>query len=363
MLSRSSQHVSLSPDDFRDYSISYAGLRQVPNYPGMSIEWIGENALAIQRNGGIFPAKPGFYYITVCEYVPSSNEQKTTDYWKFRVDPIYIINDETVFQVTDTEYQLAEGSFLSGALRLYRMPGNILLREGVNYTADPTTGILNLIVPLEEEEFLSADYRVVGETLGTEFIAQRNRANLQAIPGLFLAFGQRISLNDRMMIEISEDREIQAYEFGGRWDTSIDIEVVAKDLDTQREILEHLLIYLRCQLRTRWSAEGIEITQVNAGGESEEIYDQNDYFYRGTISLQIETEWTVWVPTAGRILRFETQPEPDYILAGLSDTDISQLESGIRIGRRLVDFQDPFYDGKTGSISSEKSNPTFPMVV
>lgn len=360
--SGSSQHIPLSADDFRNYSISYAGLRPVPGYPGTSIEWVGENALAIQQNGGMFPSPPGFYYIRMCEFVQSSPEDKTPDYWTFRVDPIYTVNGETVFRVTDVEYQLERGAFYSGALRLYRMPGNILLQESVNYEADPKTGVIMLHSPLGDDEFLSADYRVQGETLGTQFIAQRNRSNTQAIPGLFLAFGQRIAENDTLMIEVTESREIQAYEFGGRWETSIDVEVVAKDLDTQREILETALIFLRSQLRSRWSSEGIEIMQVNAGGESEEIYDQNDYFYRGTITLSIETEWTVWVPTAGRILRFETASQSPDVLAGLSDEEISQIEDGIRIGRRFTDFQDPFFNAKRGSITPQISNPTFPMV-
>jgi hypothetical protein len=241
------------------------------------------------------------------------------------------------------------------------MPGNILLRPNVNYEANEETGAINLLLPLDNGEFLSADYRKQGETLNPDgFCAFRNRATLGAIPGLALCFGQRINTGDKHLIEVSDRREIQAMEFGGRWENSIDIDVVDKDIDSQREILEHALIFLRCQLRNRWSERGIEIMQVNAGGESEELYDQNDFFYRGSISLSIETEWTVWVPTAGRLLRLEESADPLDVIAGMTDEEISQVPGAVRIGD-LIDLQDPFYHAKSNSIYPLKVKPTFSM--
>ena len=183
------------------------------------------------------------------------------------------------------------------------------------------------------------------------FKAMRDYSNIQAIPGVMLAFGQRITKGDRMLVEVSPTRTICDMEFGGRWETSIDIEVVARDIDTQREILEHVLIFLSSQLRLRWSTEGIEILQINAGGESEELYDQNDYMFRGTISLSVETEWSVRVPTMATLRRLEVMEE---------DESEGVLSSLVRVG--YYDKQDPFFTGKPGSVNQVVPNPTYSVI-
>lgn len=345
--SGSSNRVPMASDDFMGYLHSYVSLKPVNGYPCVSIEWIQENAIAIQDNGGFFPTLPGLYFIQVCDFIQSHDESRVPSYFEFFVEQVLDIQDESLFRITDTGFQLGSSTFLEGSLRLYKMPGNVLLSD---YTADPNTGQVVLPEPLSQDDFLSADYRVQGERTGP-FKAMRDYSNIQAIPGVMLAFGQRITKGDRMLVEVSPTRTICDMEFGGRWETSIDIEVVARDIDTQREILEHVLIFLSSQLRLRWSTEGIEILQINAGGESEELYDQNDYMFRGTISLSVETEWSVRVPTMATLRRLEVMEE---------DESEGVLSSLVRVG--YYDKQDPFFTGKPGSVNQVVPNPTYSVI-
>jgi hypothetical protein len=338
--------VTLAADNFVGHVQSYVQLAHVENYPGTSIEWVRENAKAIQENEGYFPAMPGIYYIELCD----EHGKPSTE--KFFVDPLLDVTDETVLYVSGNTYQLARGKFLPGTLKLYEMPGSIELVEGVNYTADPETGAIELIIPLEtaKGEFLSADYRYPAETMGP-YKVQERMGLIDAIPGVVLAFGQRIVPGDRLAVVVTESRDLTAMEFGGKWDLNIDFDITARSPNTQREILDQTATYLWGVARSRLSAEGIEMVSLSLGGESEEIYDDNgdDYFYTASFSVSVQTDWCLHVPLGATIRRILPGFEDGYgALAGLSDEEIAKVDVGLQplesLGLRSP--FDPFFVGK-----------------
>jgi hypothetical protein len=287
-----------------------------------------------------------------------------------------------VFKVNDTEYQLQKGSFIADAqnpsqstLRLYRMPGNIQLYDGPNFTADPATGEITLFEALGENEFLSADYRTAGETTGPWKVGD-NRALTQPIPGAVLAFGRRITAGDRLAIVVQRHRDIAALEYGGRWDLTLDVDVIARDPLAQREILDQTALYLWATARPRLSSEGIEILSVSMGGETEEVYDENadDWFYNASFSMTLQTDWLIHVPLGICIRSVEigggepiapgqaplTAPFIEQI-ANLTDEQIAQIQTNMRaiadLGLSVT--QDPWYAGKQGNT---QARPTMPML-
>lgn len=350
--------AQLAADNFQGTVQSYVYLAHVEGKPNLSIEWVREDAVAIQNNDGFFPTAPGIYFIDFCDAngVPTDQE--------FFVDPLLDVIDETLLQVNDTQYQLQQGKFLAGTLRVYRMPGNIQLYEGINYTADPATGEVTLIDELDDGEFLSADYRCPGESTGP-WKVREEYALREPVPGAVLAFGRRITKGDRLAVVVQRNRTISALEYGGRWDLTLDVDVIARDPLSQREILDQTCLYLWATARPRLSSQGIEILSVNMGGETEEVYDENadDWFYNASFSLQLQTDWSIHVPL-GIVLRGVepgggapiapgTAPlVPPYIeqIAGLSDEEIAQIQTNIRalanLGLRAP--WDPFYTGKLG---------------
>lgn len=354
----SGNQVQLAADNFQGHVQSYVFLAHVEGRPNLSIEWVREDYVAIQNNGGLFPSAPGVYYLDFC----TDAGEPTAD--SFFIDQLLDVIDETVLRVNDTQYQLQSGRFVARTLKLYRMPGNLELYQGPNYTADPATGEITLVDELAEDEYLSADYRYPGQTTGPWQVFP-NRALRDPIPGVVLAFGTRITPGDRLAVVVSRTRDIAALEFGGRWDLTLDVDVIARDPLTQREILDQSAFYLWAIARPRLSSRGIEVSAVNMGGETEEVYDENadDFFYNASFSLQVQTDWSVHVPL-GIVLRNleigggepiaqgQAPLTPPFIeqFASLTDEQISRVLTNFRAysGLGLRAPWDPFFVGKLG---------------
>jgi hypothetical protein len=347
----SANQIKLSADNFQGTVVSYCHLVGVENNPGLSIEWVRENARAIIDNGGVMPSPPGIYYVEVRKEsidLGAGPEER----FVFYVDPLLQVIDETPMQISPSSWQLQNGKFHPGSLRLFEMPGPVELFEGINYTADPDTGEITLVRPVSGNRWISADYRYPGTSTGP-YLLLENHTNVEAIPGVVLAFGRRVTEGDIMAVYITELREPNALEYGGRWELNLDLDIMALDVYEQGEITDRTMFYLACVLRNRLSTEGIEILEVSMGGESEEIYDEtaDDYFYNASISVQLQTDWSLHVPLTAAIRqvvpltaqqREENAAKTDEELA--QDGENTKLVAVENLGLRGL--QDPFFVGR-----------------
>lgn len=346
-----------SADNFLGVVVSYCHLTKAFGKPGTSIEWIEEDGLAIQRNGGVFPSPPGVYYIEVRKEIYTW-KGVPGEYLVFFVDPLLSVIDERPAQdpLDPRTYTLSQGKFQPGSLNLYEMPGNLPLYEGVNYQADPETGVITLIEPLPKKTFLSADYYYPGQSSGP-FPVQENGADNKALPGVVLAFGRRGVEGDVMAVVIGERREGNSREYGGKFEVSVEMDIIARDVYSQNEIADRTLMYLNSELRDRLSFEGFEIDSVSFGGESEEVYDEtgDDYFYNGSISLTLLTDWAIRVPfcsSISRVLPGSTVLE-DQVNSALSDEQL--IQTGFAGGLKYADklglqqVQDPWFKNRSNS--------------
>ncbi len=352
MKGQSASPFQLSADHFQGTVVSYCYLTKVYGQRGTSIEWVRENGTAIQANGGAFPSPPGVYYIEVrAEEVDVRGvpEERLV----FYVDPLLEVIDQRATMLTPLLYEVAAQSFHPGSLRVYEMPGNILYYDGVNYTADPTTGQITLAKPLANGTYLSVDYRYAGTSTGP-FPLPENGADVEAIPGVVLAFGRRAYAGDIMAVVISDRREEVAKEFGGRWEMSLDFDIMARDVYAQGEITDRTLMYLYTEARERLSTEGIEITQASMGGEAEEVYDENgdDYFYTASLSLSVMTDWSIHVPIGRTVTRVEANTVSETeMVSGLTDDQLVEMGSptGLQYTADLglQDIRDPWFRDRT----------------
>jgi hypothetical protein len=133
------------------------------------------------------------------------------------------------------------------------------------------------------------------------------------------------------------------------------MDIIARDVYSQNEISDRTLLYLNAELRDRLSSEGFEIDSVSFGGESEEVYDEtgDDYFYTGSISMTLLTDWAIQVPfgsSISRILHGSTLLE-DQVNSALSDEQL--LQTGFAGGLKYADklglkqVQDPWFRDRT----------------
>jgi len=350
----SGNQTQLAADNFQGHVVSYCTVAAVDNAPGLAIEWVREDAQAIQRNGGYMPSEPGIYYV---EITGMTGDPRACTSFEYYIDPLLSIDDETVVQTGPLTFVLQKGRFLDGSLKLYRMSdngptGGVLLESPDNYTADPSTGEITLVLPLDDGQFLSADYKSPEDPVGP-FTGRPNFANNSAIPGVVLAFGRRVGVGDRQAVMVSRTREISALEYGGRWDLNIDFDVIARDPYDQREILDRTATYIWGVLRSRLSTEGIEILAINLGGETEEIADENgdDYYYNASFSIQVQTDWSLHVPVVARLNRVEPGVNQSVgELAGMTDEEITQVDNNLKLLEDIgaVRYQDSFFNGKEG---------------
>jgi len=288
----SANRVQLSADNFVGTSQSYVALAKIPGFPGLSCEWVREDALAIQANNGAFPSQPGVYYVEMTE----DNQ--------FFVDPLLDVRNERLTMLSPTEGVLQQAPY-PGSLRLIELPGGILLTEGVEYTVAPDGVTILLASPLPVGVALKADYRYTGATTGP-WEADQLKGYNKAIPGCVLVFGRRGKKGDRFAVLVSDIREDSYLEYGGRWDLNIDMDIIARDVYAQREISDLTVMFLWATLRTNLIDQGVDITEISLGGESEEVYDENadDYFYNATIAMTVQTDWFLFVPLVTRVLTY-----------------------------------------------------------
>jgi hypothetical protein len=210
--------------------------------------------------------------------------------------------------------------------------------------------VVTLIEPLPKKTYLSADYYYPGQSSGP-YPVQENGADNKAIPGVVLAFGRRGFEGDVMAVVVGERREGNSREYGGKFEVSVDMDIIARDVYSQNEIADRTLMFLNMDVRSRLSFEGIEIDNVSFGGESEEVYDEtgDDYYYNGSISMTLLTDWAVRVPfgsSISRVLPGYSVVE-DQVNSALSDEQLVQtgFAGGLKYSDKLglQQLQDPWF--------------------
>ena len=335
-------HNALSADNYKGMVQSYVHKALLPGKNGLSVEWVREDSIAIQKNNGYFPSLPGVYYLDVQEENGSP---------VFYIDPLLDVYHEQVAMSDPTTGQLQHVPH-RGSPRIYEMPSKFLLVEGVNYTLvedaqGNLTGGINLTAPLVDGRWLQGQYRYIGDTTGPHPIYEM-QANNEAIPGVVLAFGRRFEAGDQLAVIVEETRRPAALEYGGRWEMTVEFDVIARDVHDQREINDWSIMYLFAIARPRLSAEGIEVLTVSPGGEAEEVYDDtgDDYFYTSNFSISVETEWHAHVPLS-TFLRYIvplTQEQYQFV-AGLPDDALAGHDGNIQVVEALglQTVRDPFF--------------------
>ena len=355
----SANHVQLSADNFQGTVNSYVQLSKYEDKPGLSIEWVREDAVAIRANHGVFPSPPGIYYVAIledAESTPPYNAEKT---YSFMVDPLLEVYDEVATKLNDFTWSVAH-PYLANTTAVVEMPGSIPYVRDVNYTENASTGEIAIKNPIPEGTYLLVSYRYPAESTGPWTITE-NFAHKKAIPGVSLAFGRRITGGDVMAVVVHDRRQPTALEYGGKWDISLDFDIMARDIYAQQEIADSTVMYLWGIARNRLSTEGIEITTVSMGGESEEVYDEtgDDYYYNASFSVQTQTDWSIHVPLTATIRRVVPLTQAQIAeVAGMTDEQL--VESGVTNNIRVLEsfglhsFDDPFFAGKSTTFETIK---------
>lgn len=196
-----------------------------------------------------------------------------------------------------------------------------------DYTFDPETGEVEFFRSFETGTRLTATYKYPLESKGP-FGIRKEHSNNSAIDGVTLAFGSRIVDGDKLAIVVHENRLPTAKEYGGRWDVGVDLDIITRDPATRDELGEMVQLYFFGIRKERLTEEGLELTDISFGGDSEEVYDDNDnsYYYNSSISMTFQTDWAIHMPMPLTIERVTpTSFEEDARVAGTDEEADSDL--------------------------------------
>lgn len=278
-------NVILSNDNFIgtiEGQVSLANVKGFKSYG--SIEWVRES-LDTERDHGVYHAKI---------YDDPTKEIRGYDFHIY-FDKYQYRTEESVVFISDTEIQLLDIP-LEGSLRIIERPSfrNLSSQE---FTVNYDTGLITLNEALPRGLSLYAKYTVKMPTIGP-FNVRKSTAYHNLIKGAVLAFGRKVKDGDQQIILVAEERESIAHEYGGRWDVSVDLEMIARDVHSQADIADRTVVWIWSTLRKKLTNIGIDISDVSLGGEAEEVYDENgdDYFYTATISFTVQTNWFIHLP-------------------------------------------------------------------
>ena len=224
---------------------------------------------------------------------------------QFVVAPIYIIEDEKVIQNTsgtEVTANLDHQLVYPGSEDLYLQSENggspVWLKRDTDYTIDYPTGLITFLIPLEKSFNLLADYRYQpGDSWGPYTFRIYQEIH-EAIPGVVICMGRRAKKGDRQIVLVSKYREQQAKIYGGHWDMSLSLAVIAKDPIQMEEMADHLVNYLWGQRKNVLEYEGITLSSVQPTGESEETFIDltGDLYYETSVDVAVMTEWQEFVP-------------------------------------------------------------------
>jgi len=306
--------IQLAADNYMGTIVSHVGLAKEQYKPSRAIEWVVEDTPNI---GNL--VSEGMYYIEVVEV----GEQ-----FKVEVDQILDIAEPLVEDADGSETTLnLEYEPLPNTLELHTTDPVIWKIEGTHFIVSGKQ--ITLLEPLSDHDDLIAEYRSHTSTAGPYEIIP-NTSNNEIIPGVVLAFGNQLVLNDRQIVMVKKERENMAYEYGGKWEITMTIDVVARDPIQRDEILDEAIKCLWVYKKEYLDLIGFFIQDVSPSGMSEEDYDPNsgDMYYRGSVDLTVLTDWRMAVPL------FKTVKDIGYgDMFVLPDEEASKLNFSVKMVR------------------------------
>lgn len=271
----------------------------------------GENreVLLLRSPGSTQTVEITYYHRNIVD--PSFNFLDFVADDQFQVTTLYVIDQEVLIERTDgteSTAQLAHGGgsemIDSGSDELYvgyaGIEGSRLydLRRGDDYSIDYNTGLVTFLQPLDKNYGIYADYRYGTGTVGGPYTFKTFQENSEAIPGVILSIGRRAQAGDKQVVVITRDRNRQAKIYGGHWEMSLDLAVIAKDPAQMEQMTDHIVSHLWAERKNILEYEGIALNSVEPTGESEEMHVETtgDLYYESSVSISVQSEWQRFVP-------------------------------------------------------------------
>jgi len=295
--SASSQRLGL--DNHGLTAESYTSLANLKGQRGDMIEWVRDDAYHIQD---LVP--PGFYVVKMISLTEFVIEQYLT-----------IRNELLDFNSIDTQgrplAKLKHDTLNLSSEVITDDTGRRFVRNQ-HYSIDYDTGLITFLVDITGYYEIFATYQYLRPQLGP-FVAKAYEINNVALPGVVLAFGDRLREGDIQVVVVSDKREPSALVSTGSWEMNIDMEIRAQDTNAAEQLLDYIASTLWAVKQIELADRGITITEFSAAGESEEqeMDVPDEWSFSDTLSLSLVVQWELHIPILGRVERIYIKPPID----------------------------------------------------
>lgn len=293
-VSGSSQKISLN--NILGVSRGYSLLANFKGSSGNSIEWVKDDQENLDKL-----SPPGIYVVRITNHKKDSND------FEFYVDPyLSCENEEVSLSVIRGKQgcKLKNFPVNQNSESVFSQSHQFDLKKDIDYTIDYETGEIIFNENVINYQPILVDYNFRSNELGpfsTEYFTYNNTA----IPGVVIAFGDRLKVGDEQVVIVENEDVPVSKVFGGIWSLNVDIICVAQDSDQQERVIDYIVTSLWAQYQDELTNEGISIQDFSLGGESEdlELEVAEEYNYSGGISFTAEVQWEVNVPIISKLKR------------------------------------------------------------
>lgn len=341
----SGDRVRLSADNYMGRLSSFCMLTPVSGHPNTTVEWIRENypvLESINRNRTSFPAAPGAYTFSVVRLPDEARNIPGL----VEVTPNLTVFNEFIITFPDSgtlKGSLSRLNIYPDSVRLW-LDNKTALIPGTDFTVDYETSEITFLKATPTGSTIKADYRYTLPIQGPyEF--RKEEFNVNIIPGVVIAFGDRCQDCDKWDIVVTTERTDVADVYGGKFEMSFDILAFTKDSEDREKMSDYIIMKI-LERQNKLGFEGIELLDVNPGGENEDVYNQetDEYFYESNISLSYRVDWAIYKPLPIVIWRTEmtskSQEQDRGYLDGSATYDLLSLDptgiSMLQIGKNLT---------------------------
>lgn len=283
-------NIAMSSDNFLGTVRGLVYLAKTKKLQYGSIEWVKENPVLKPREG---------IYILDITKIQDQYEQyqvNITAYQRVKeTNPMFIAEDQIQLMGTPIE----------NSLKIIEKPSNVRYVEGVDYLV-LEDNVIEIKTELINGVSLEIFYTQLEENALPSAIVRADTVYNEIIPGVVMYFGRRLQDGDQQSVVVLDQIDEIYNEYGGRWDISVDIEIIARDPHSQADLADRTTVWMWAVLRDRLASRGINMNEVSLGGESEEVYDENgdDYFYTASISTTLQVDWFLHIPLIAPLLSF-----------------------------------------------------------
>lgn len=143
--------------------------------------------------------------------------------------------------------------------------------------------------------------------------AKKMATNTNIIPGLAIAIGDMVNVNDQVCILVSPNMT-ETYEvYGSKENVSFDIRVKANDRMTSSEIAAMIRSHLTIGSRDDFEANGVSIFEISKAVQNEQKTPAGVVTSTTTtLSVSAAVDWEIYLPMVSRVGYVEIDINPEY---------------------------------------------------